>query len=343
MNFLVASQSDSEFRESLLRSDLCPVDGTPIVWIARLLGIPISKRVSGSDIFEALKVAPQTRCSPRVFLLGGAPGVAKAAAEALKSTPQGIISVGYLNPGYGGIEEMSGSRIIDAVNSSNADLLVVALGAKKGQLWLIKNHCRLKVPVRSHLGATINFQAGIYKRAPLFTRKLGLEWLWRIKEEPHLWRRYWDDGRVLLSLMFKNVLPLAAGAGWRRLKGQNEFAFKISRVSDVTSITLRGALVAVHVERLIDVFRDALGSNRPIIVNLAEVSQIDCRIFGLFLMVRKQALELNLKFQFTGIAPRLERLFRLNRFEYLLDHSMVPLAFHVGREGAPDLSRGPAT
>ena len=58
LNFLVNSQTDPEFRESLLLSDLCPPDGMPIVWIARLLGIPIKKRIAGSDIFEALKSRP---------------------------------------------------------------------------------------------------------------------------------------------------------------------------------------------------------------------------------------------------------------------------------------------
>jgi Glycosyl transferase WecG/TagA/CpsF family len=90
--------------------------------------------------------------------------------------------------------QMSRDQMIDKVNASEADFLAVSLGAKKGQLWLHRNHQRLAIPVRAHLGAAINFQAGTVKRAPPRLRAWGLEWLWRIKEEPQLWRRYGHDG-----------------------------------------------------------------------------------------------------------------------------------------------------
>ena len=115
---------------------------------------------------------------------------------------------------------MSRDHIIDKVNASDADFLAVSLGAKKGQLWLHRNHKRLTIPVRAHLGAAINFQAGTVKRAPTWLRAWGLEWLWRIKEEPHLWRRYAHDGWVLLGLIFTRVLPLAVANRWSRFKSQ---------------------------------------------------------------------------------------------------------------------------
>src|SRR4029450_1688151 len=102
----------------------------------------------------------------------------------------------------------SSAAIIATINASNADFLVVALGASKGQSWLQHNHHRLSIPVRAHLGAAINFQAGFLRRAPKIVRKAGFEWLWRIKEEPHLWQRYWHDGRTLLHLLWTRILPL---------------------------------------------------------------------------------------------------------------------------------------
>ncbi len=185
LNFLVSSQVDPEFRELLLRSDLCPVDGVPIVWISRLLGAPIRERVAGSDIFDRLK--SQKSQPAKVFLFGGPEGVADTASRVLNAQSNGVVGVGaHSNLGYCPIEEMSTDVIIDAINASGARFLVASLGAQKGQSWLLHNHHRLKIPVRSHLGAAINFQAGLLKRAPLFVRKFGLEWLWRIKEEPYL-------------------------------------------------------------------------------------------------------------------------------------------------------------
>ena len=160
LNFLVASR-DPEFRESLLLSNLCAADGMPIVWIARLLGLPINERIAGSDMFQELKSRAASERPLTVFFFGGADGVAAAAANALNQETNGRLTcVGYLNPGFGSPDDLSSSEIITMINSSKADFLLVALGAKNGQAWLARNHHRLQIPVRSHLGATINFQAG---------------------------------------------------------------------------------------------------------------------------------------------------------------------------------------
>ena len=182
-------------------SDLCPPDGAPIIWIARLLGIPITKRTAGSDIFDALKARPRSGKELKVFLFGATEQTAAAAARKLNDNATGLRCVGWTCPGFGSLDELSQDQFINQINASDADLLVVALGARKGQLWLRRNGPRLTIPVRTHMGAVINFQAGTVRRAPHVLRKLGLEWLWRIKEEPYLWRRYWHDGGVLLRLL----------------------------------------------------------------------------------------------------------------------------------------------
>src|SRR5215469_790072 len=151
LNFLVNGWSDPEFRESLLDSDLCPPDGMPIVWIARLIGLPIKERVAGADILEWLQTPG--RCVRRltIFLFGGAEGVAAAAARTLNAEPSGLNCVGTIDPGFASISQMSQDHIIEAINSSNADFLAACLGAKKGQLWLQRNHKQLSIPVRAHL------------------------------------------------------------------------------------------------------------------------------------------------------------------------------------------------
>ena len=107
----------------------------PIVWIARLLGIPIKHRIAGSDILEALKNSPG-RVPLKVFFFGATESVAAAAAKALNGSQAALECVGWACPGFGSIDELSEDKYIDAINSSNADFLVAALGAKKGQLWL---------------------------------------------------------------------------------------------------------------------------------------------------------------------------------------------------------------
>ncbi|MCD8512378.1 MAG: WecB/TagA/CpsF family glycosyltransferase, partial [Nitrincola sp.] len=104
------------------------------------------------------------------------------------------------DPGRGDVASMSTPEIIEKINLSQADFLVVSLGAKKGQAWILHNLDKIQVPVVSHLGAVVNFVAGTVKRAPKVWQKLGLEWLWRIVEEPYLWKRYASDGFAALKM-----------------------------------------------------------------------------------------------------------------------------------------------
>jgi N-acetylglucosaminyldiphosphoundecaprenol N-acetyl-beta-D-mannosaminyltransferase len=320
LNFLVLSRSDRKFRESLLMSDLCSADGISIVWIARLVGVPIKSRIAGSDIFEALKTVRQHANPLKVYLFGAAEGVAAAACRALNAEAVALQCTGSFFPGYCSVEEMSRDDIIDSINLTGADILISSLGAKKGQLWFQHNHRRLSIPVRTHLGAVINFQAGTIRRAPTIIRRLGLEWLWRIKEEPYLWKRYWNDGRVVLGLVFTRVAPLALWTSWLRMRfkhdGEDLVVMKKHGRESVT-LSLSGPATARHIEKAIGVFRDAISTKKQIIIDFSNVSAIDNRFFGLLLMLRKM-LEDNANPILVGLSPRLKKIFRLNDLELLL-------------------------
>lgn len=321
VNFLVSSKAERQFRESLLLSDMCPVDGMPIVWIARLLGVPIKDRVSGADLFDALKLADGFERPLTVFLFGGADEIADQVGRALNARPRGLKCVGSLNPGFGTVAEMSNDEIIRAINDSGADILAVFLNARKAQAWLLHNHERLQIPVRAQFGATINFQAGTIKRAPSFVRNAGFEWLWRIKEEPYLWRRYWSDGKSLLHLFVSCALPLAVDAAWARLGGAGQAdGLRLTLKEDDFAVTVApsGLAVSRYIDDAIGRFRDALGRHKPIVVDLATTRLIDPRFFGLLLMVRKQLRNRGQALRFANLTPRLARAFRLNGFEYLL-------------------------
>jgi N-acetylglucosaminyldiphosphoundecaprenol N-acetyl-beta-D-mannosaminyltransferase len=206
VNFAASAASNPDFRKAVLACDLQLIDGMPLVWAGRLLGLPIPERVAGSSLFEALQ-ASKERPPLRVFFFGGDAGVAQAASGALDRTPSGLCSAGYLDPGRGSIEEMSSDALIDAINAAKADFLCVALGAVKGHMWIARNAGRLNVPVISHLGAVVNFVAGRLSRAPRWMQRTGLEWVWRILREPQLARRYRQDGVWLLRASFGQLLP----------------------------------------------------------------------------------------------------------------------------------------
>ncbi len=208
LNFVMAARRDATLRRSVLISDLSLADGVPVVWVSRLLGVPITERVSGSGLFEALQRDPGAP-GIKVFFFGGPNGVAELAGAKINQAGGGMRCVGHLSPGFGSLHELSADATIAAINAAAPDFLVVALGAAKGQAWIEHNMAKLDVPVVSHLGAVVNFVAGRVRRAPRWVQHLGAEWLWRIKEEPVLARRYLNDAIGFVPVFVREILPSA--------------------------------------------------------------------------------------------------------------------------------------
>jgi len=206
LNFAIMARSDAAFRNSVLAGELSLADGIPIVWIARSLGLPLVERVPGAGLFEALH---RTDGPPtKVYFFGGDEGVAEAACRRVNSRAGGLRCVGFQSPGFVSLDEMSQPANLAHINAASPDFLVVSLGAKKGQAWIERNRGALDVPVISHLGAVVNFAAGTIRRAPAALQRSGLEWLWRVKEEPKLWRRYASDAAAFTRILVSEVVPL---------------------------------------------------------------------------------------------------------------------------------------
>jgi N-acetylglucosaminyldiphosphoundecaprenol N-acetyl-beta-D-mannosaminyltransferase len=321
LNFLVNSLSNPEFRNSVLSSDLSTADGMPIVWIARLLGIPVRTRVAGSGMFDAFTQRRDAKQPVGVFMFGGNEGVAEAAGQALNARAGSVRCVGALYPGFGSLDDMSNAEVIDRINASKAGFLVVALGAEKGQSWLLRNHDRISVPVRAHLGAVINFQAGSVKRAPGLMQKTGLEWLWRIKEEPRLWRRYWTDGKALAQLMLTRVLPLAVAAQMARIAPAKPqlMATVVSQEYSSVMVKLSGHALDGQIGLAVEGFREAAAlANSEVVVDLRDVKVVDQRFLGLLLMLRKTLAAKGAAMKVVGASKSVARSFRLNQVAYLL-------------------------
>ena len=322
LNFLATSLRDAEFRELLLISNLCSADGAPVVWAARMLGAPMRGRIAGSDMFMALRAAK--RAPPlKVFLFGGDADIAAEASKRINAERNGMACVGTLFPGFGSVADMSAGDIIETVNASQAQFLAVALGAKKGQAWLLHNHTRLTVPVRVHLGATLNFAAGTVRRAPAALQQLGLEWFWRITEEPQLWRRYWNDGLTFIRLIATRIVPLLALQKWHAIgRGAGRDGLSVDYWEDDKIIVLspKGAATAQNIDIAAAAFRTALGANKDVTINLDGTELVDARFLGLLLMLNKNLKEGGCALTFARVPARIARLFRLNEFGFLLHH-----------------------
>lgn len=280
INFVAMAQSDPEFRGSVLRSDLSLADGAPVVWAARLAGAPLPERVAGSDLFERLR---HGAVPMRVYFFGGPDGVAAQAVERLNAESGPLRGVGYAAPGFGSIEAMSGDERLQRIECSGGNFLVVALGARKGQAWIERNLERLPPMVVCHLGAVVNFVAGRVERAPAWVGRIGFEWLWRIAQEPALWRRYAADALMLARLLTTTVLPLAVA----RLLPQSDEPASLERMSagGETVLRLRGAWCADRLMPLKAAMADILRAGHTLRVDLSLVTHIDSATIALLLQV----------------------------------------------------------
>ncbi len=184
-------QRDPELRSIYGAADLVLVDGTPMMWAARFLGSPLPGRVSGSD-FVPLFCRAAAEHGFRIFFLGAAPGVAEAAKHWLESRYQGLKIVGILAPRLGfEADDRENSRIVSTVRECAPDVLFAALGSPKEQKWLYRFRDVLQVPVSMNVGSSFDYLAGRLNRAPSWMQRWGLEWTYRLAQEPRrLWRRY---------------------------------------------------------------------------------------------------------------------------------------------------------
>lgn len=284
LNFLIAAREDAEFRRTVLASQLNLVDGMPLVWAARLLGLPLRERVAGADLFEAL-----SRGDPanplKVYFYGGPEGAAQAACERLNAQASGVRCVGFESPGFGTLDTMSTPDTHARINAAGPDFVVVALGAKKGQAWIERNHPHLDAPVISHLGAVVNFEAGTVRRAPRPWQRLGLEWVWRIVQEPALWKRYAKDAAAALPLLFGSLRPLWWAA---RRRGPEALEVQLDTRPEHGGhrLKLAGVAQAGELAALREALEQALRVPQPLEVDLSALRDIDAEAMGLLLLVQ---------------------------------------------------------
>jgi N-acetylglucosaminyldiphosphoundecaprenol N-acetyl-beta-D-mannosaminyltransferase len=203
LDFLSIADRNPAFRDAINDADLAVADGMPLVWVSRLRGQALPERINGVDLVDAgCKLAAETDHS--VFLLGAAPEVTEAAARTLQARYPGLQIAGAYSPPFGPLDEDESERIVKLIQRAAPELLFVALGAPRQDPWIRENLDRLPVRVAIGVGCVFDLLAGKVSRAPVWMQRSGLEWAFRLAQEPgRLWRRYFvDDLPVLVRLLF---------------------------------------------------------------------------------------------------------------------------------------------
>jgi N-acetylglucosaminyldiphosphoundecaprenol N-acetyl-beta-D-mannosaminyltransferase len=193
------AQKSLSFRNVLNSADLFCADGIAPVWLSRIMGEPLTGRVPGPDLLAAyVSVANIKGYSS--FFLGDTPETLTALTNKINEKYPGHRIAGTLSPPFRPLTEADNQAILDTIHEAKPDVLWVAFGLPKQELWIFDHLRELKIPVAVAVGAAFGFLSGKVKRAPLWMGGAGFEWLWRLAHEPRkLWRRDFIDGPRFLA------------------------------------------------------------------------------------------------------------------------------------------------
>jgi N-acetylglucosaminyldiphosphoundecaprenol N-acetyl-beta-D-mannosaminyltransferase len=188
MHGIVEAQHDASFKTILKQADLVVPDGMPLVWLGRKCGYPMERRVYGPELTESFCRATHTKY--RHFFYGGVPGVADNLADFLH-IQSGACIAGTYSPPFRPLTDREDNEIIKRINQAAPDIVWVGLSTPKQERWMFEHRKSLRAPVLVGVGAAFDLLTGRVMQAPRWMREHGLEWLFRLQQEPQrLWRRY---------------------------------------------------------------------------------------------------------------------------------------------------------
>jgi N-acetylglucosaminyldiphosphoundecaprenol N-acetyl-beta-D-mannosaminyltransferase len=205
---VVNARKNPDLRAALDEADLVVADGAPIVWVSRMTGQPLPERIAGIDImFGLLKEADSKHYA--VYFLGAKPAVVETVVKTVERQYPGVRIAGYRD-GYFSEDEEPG--VAANIRDSQADILFVAISPPKKEIFLRKWQDFMKVPIYHGVGGSFDVLVGITKRAPLWMQKCGLEWFYRLIQEPHrMWKRYLVTNSVFLFLSIAEIARCRLG------------------------------------------------------------------------------------------------------------------------------------
>lgn len=201
---IIRIENDTYLKEIADNADIVIVDGQPLVWISKWHKTPVKGRIAGSDLVPALcKVSARKNYS--IFIIGGKSGVADKARQNLERDIPQIRIVGTYSPPFGFEKDKEELKHInEMISKVHPDIVIACLGCPKQEKWIYENYLKYDATVSICAGATVDFLAGRIKRAPNWMRSHGLEWLYRMTQDPkRLIKRYLVDDMKIFWLARK--------------------------------------------------------------------------------------------------------------------------------------------
>jgi N-acetylglucosaminyldiphosphoundecaprenol N-acetyl-beta-D-mannosaminyltransferase len=269
VDFLTKSIRDEELHEILCRCDLVLPDGMPLVWASRWMGTALKERVPGADLVPEL-VALSAARGYRLFLLGAEEESSARAAAWMEKNYPGVRIVGRHSPKFGALDEMDHEDILRRIEVARPDILLVAFGNPKQEKWIAMHRQRLNVPICIGIGASLDFLSGKVSRAPEWMQASGMEWVYRLFQEPtRLAKRYLDNAICVVRYL---TPQLAAAA--RQAKRASGGKLTAESSGNATVIRIEGGLSGDLQLLLEDEIRNAIFSGNHVVLDAEGVAYI---------------------------------------------------------------------
>jgi N-acetylglucosaminyldiphosphoundecaprenol N-acetyl-beta-D-mannosaminyltransferase len=209
MHGVIEAQHEGRFKEILNAADLTVPDGMPLVWLGRLRGFLLKRRVYGPELMLAV-CDDGAKSGVRHFFYGATPSTLESLAAALTRRSPNLEIAGMISPPFRTLTAAEDCEFVSHINASRADILWIGLSTPKQERWMYDHRDRVDVPVMIGVGAAFDIHAGRTKQAPVWMREHGLEWLFRLVHEPRrLWRRYLVYGSEFVFLVVRDYLRSA--------------------------------------------------------------------------------------------------------------------------------------
>jgi N-acetylglucosaminyldiphosphoundecaprenol N-acetyl-beta-D-mannosaminyltransferase len=212
---LVAMRADDQLRYTGEQCELVTADGQPVVWASRLLGDPLPTRVAGIDLMQAL-LARAALQGYRVYILGARPEVLERAVAHMRSRYPGIAVVGYRDGYYDDEHE---AAVAAEIAAAGPDILFVAMSSPRKEYFLTRHGRKMGVPFVMGVGGAVDVMAGVTRRAPDVMQRTGLEWLFRLAQEPRrLGLRYASTNTRFVALLSRELVRGYVARNWSRTR-----------------------------------------------------------------------------------------------------------------------------
>ena len=319
LDFARNSLKDQYLQRIICECSMVLPDGAPMLWASSLFGVPLKERVTGVDLIPELARLSAER-GYGIYLLGSTEESSQRAAEVLSERFPGVRIVGRVSPEILPLHEMDNEGLLLGIEEANPEILLVAFGNPKQEIWIHRHRDRLKVPVAIGIGGALDLIAGNLKRAPRWVQKLQMEWCFRLAQEPfRLLPRYAKDAVALLM-----HLPLGLAANRMQPGERRQGRLNVEVQGTIRVIATPAKLSGDVCAWLAREARAAVVAGQTMVVDMSATIRVEADGLGGLLEARRILLAEGLWIWLAGMSNPVRRVLQFSAMADLFRIAATP-------------------